>query len=313
MSFAEAVAHVEALRVNIDKVFVGKKDVVEHLIVALLAGGHVLIEDVPGVGKTTLAKALACSLTGSFSRVQFTPDLLPSDITGVSIYDQDSRQFSFQRGPVFANVVLADEINRTNPRTQSALLEAMSEAQVSADGETFLLPQPFLVLATQNPFEFEGTYPLPESQLDRFLLRLAVGYPSLDEEREVLRSRERGDPLTDCEPVLVKEQILAMQRVVREVRVDGAIVDYILALVHATRADDRLYVGVSPRGSLMLRRGAQALALVLGRDYVVPDDVKRLAPLVVGHRVVPRSQHGVGRDAGGDVIRSLLSSVEAPA
>ncbi|MHC4390421.1 MAG: AAA family ATPase [Planctomycetota bacterium] len=302
-----------ALRQNVARSFIGKTALVEHLLVALLADGHVLIEDVPGVGKTTLARSLAKSIDATFRRIQFTPDLLPSDVTGVSIYDQPSGQFVFKKGPVFCNVLLADEINRTNPRTQSALLEAMSDRQVSVDGEPHPLPGPFIVLATQNPYEFEGTYPLPESQLDRFLMRLKVGYPTRDEEREVLKSRAMIDPVTELTPVLRGEDIAALQRSVRDVTVSESILDYILDLVQATRDSERLHVGASPRGSLALRRAAQALALVLGRAYVTPDDVKRLAAPVLGHRVVPRGRHLAGPEEGAAAVREVLSSVAVPA
>ncbi len=304
-------AKIEALRDNVEKVFVGKTDVVNQLLVALLAGGHVLIEDVPGVGKTTLAKALARSLDASFRRIQFTPDLLPSDVTGVSIYEQDKRQFVFKPGPIFGHVVLADEINRTNPRTQSALLEAMNDHQVSVDGATHMLPEPFIVLATQNPYEFEGTYPLPESQLDRFLMRLRVGYPGRDEEREVLASREKGDPLDELGPVASGADVVALQKQVREVKVDESILDYILDLVTATRESERLHVGVSPRGSLALRRAIQALALVEGRAYALPDDVKRLAVPVLAHRVIPKGRHLAGTAEGAEAIAEILSAVPA--
>jgi MoxR-like ATPase len=303
---------IAALQRNVEQAFVGKQEIVEHLLVALLADGHVLIEDVPGVGKTTLAKALARSLDASFRRIQFTPDLLPSDVTGVSIYEEKGAAFVFKKGPVFANVVLADEINRTNPRTQSALLEAMNDHQVSQDGETHPLPAPFIVLATQNPYEFEGTYPLPESQLDRFLMRLHVGYPSRDEERQVLASRAKGDPLDDLRPVASGADIAALQAEVREVAVDEAIVDYILDVVTATRESDRLHVGVSPRGSLALRRAAQALALVLGRSYAVPDDVKRLAVPCLAHRLIPKGRHLAGSREGAEIMREIVGGVPVP-
>jgi len=303
---------IEALKTNVERAFVGKAEVVEHLLVALLAGGHVLIEDVPGVGKTTLAKALARSLDATFRRIQFTPDLLPSDVTGVSVYVEKEGEFRFKPGPIFANVVLADEINRTNPRTQSALLEAMNDRQVSADGIAQPLPDPFIVLATQNPYEFEGTYPLPESQLDRFLMRLHIGYPTREEEREVLSSRVRGDPLDDLRPVATGADVASLQRQVREVRVEESIVDYILEIVAASRESDRLHVGVSPRGSLALRRAAQALALLLGRDYVVPDDVKRLVVAVFAHRVIPRARHLAGSAEGAEIVREIVSGIPVP-
>ena len=305
-------AKIEALRKNVERVFVGKTDVVDLLLVTLLAAGHVLIEDVPGVGKTTLAKALARSLDASFRRIQFTPDLLPSDVTGVSIYEQDSKQFVFKQGPIFGNVVLADEINRTNPRTQSALLEAMNDHQVSVDGVAHMLPQPFIVLATQNPYEFEGTYPLPESQLDRFLMRLKVGYPGREEEREVLSSRATSDPLDSLAPVASGADVAALQARVREVKVEESILDYIIDIVTATRETDRLHVGVSPRGSLALRRAAQALALVSGRNYVVPDDVKRLAVPVLGHRVIPKGRHLAGTAEGAEAVAEVLKTVSVP-
>lgn len=288
--------------------FVGREATVEHVLTALLAEGHLLIEDAPGVGKTTLAKALARSIDATFKRVQFTPDLLPSDIVGVSIFDQASSTFSFKPGPIFANVVLADEINRTNPRTQSSLLEAMSEPTVSVDGEPRALPRPFIVLATQNPHEFEGTYPLPESQLDRFLLRIRIGYPTPAQEREVLRAQEVHHPLVDLRPVVSAADVLHMQEATRQVRVSDAVLDYVVAIAQRSRETPDLTIGISPRGSLALRRAAQALALVRGRDHVVPDDVKELAVPALAHRVVA----GRDRRRVDEVLAELVEGVAAP-
>ncbi len=288
--------------------FVGRETTVEHVLTALLAEGHLLIEDAPGVGKTTLAKALARSIDASFKRIQFTPDLLPSDIVGVSVYDQATTSFSFKPGPIFANVVLADEINRTNPRTQSSLLEAMSEPTVSVDGQPHTLPRPFLVLATQNPHEFEGTYPLPESQLDRFLLRIRIGYPSAEQEREVLRAQTTRHPLEGLTPVVTGADVLHLQEATRQVRVDDAVLDYVVAIAQRSREAPDLAVGVSPRGSLALRRAAQALALVRGRDHVIPDDVKELAVPALSHRVVA----GRDRRPVEDVLSELVQAVPAP-
>ncbi len=308
----ETTELVQSLAANVRKVFVGKEQVVEAVLTALLAEGHLLIEDAPGVGKTTLAKSLARSIDCAFKRIQFTPDLLPSDITGVSIYDQQEQRFVFKPGPVFANVVLADEINRTNPRTQSSLLEAMSEAAVSVDGETRPLPKPFLVLATQNPFEFEGTYPLPESQLDRFLIRLEIGYPTAEQERAVLKAQQTAHPLRDLTPVVTGEQVLALQAATRDVRVEDSVLDYIVAISHASRDAPEVAVGVSPRGSLALRRAAQALALVRGRDYVIPDDVKELAVPVLAHRIVVEDELGAGRSRARDAMQRVVETVAAP-
>ena len=303
---------VRALNENVRRVFVGGEKTLDLVLTGLLAQGHLLIEDAPGVGKTTLAKALARSIDCEFKRIQFTPDLLPSDITGVSIYEQESSSFAFKPGPVFANVVLADEINRTNPRTQSSLLEAMSENAVSVDGTTHALPQPFLVLATQNPFEFEGTYPLPESQLDRFLIRMSLGYPTAEEERAVLKAQERRHPLLDLESVVSGEDVLALQAATREVKVDDAILDYIVALARATREAPEFSVGVSPRGSLCLRRASQALSLVRGRDYVIPDDVKELALPVLSHRVVLKDELGANRARAEEALQRVLETVPVP-
>jgi len=304
---------IEQLQGNICRVVLGKGDVVRMGIVALLAGEHVLLEDVPGVGKTLVGKAIARSLSGQFRRIQFTPDLLPADITGSSLYNAQTREFTFSPGPIFANVVLADEINRATPRTQSALLEAMSERQVSADGQTYPLPQPFMVIATQNPIEFEGTYPLPESQLDRFLLRISVGYPQRQHELEVLSSHREGEPVDGLEPALSCEQIVSLQEAVRQVAVEDSISGYLLEIAEATRSCDELQVGTSVRGSLALYRAAQAAALVDGRQYVVPDDVKRLAVPVLSHRVITKGYlHGGQREAVEALIERLVDEVSVP-
>jgi MoxR-like ATPase len=304
---------ISDLQRNMAQVVLGKVDVIRMCLVALLAGEHVLLEDVPGVGKTLVAKALAKSVHGTFCRIQFTPDLLPSDIVGSSIYDTHSGKFHFNQGPIFAHVVLADEINRTPPRTQSALLEAMSDGQVSVDGVSHVLPQPFIVMATQNPFEFEGTYPLPESQLDRFLIRLSMGYPSREDERNVLMSHRDQEPVDRLEPIIETQQILDLQRAVRQVTVEDSIYDYLLDIVEATRESEELRVGVSTRGALCFYRAAQALALIRGRKFVVPDDIKELAVPVLSHRVVPKGYlHGGQRNAVEMLINSLVEDVRVP-
>jgi MoxR-like ATPase len=304
---------IEQLQSNVCRVVLGRADVVRLVTVALLAGEHVLLEDVPGVGKTLVGKALARSLSGQFKRIQFTPDLLPADITGSSLYNSQTHEFTFSPGPVFANVLLADEINRATPRTQSALLEAMSEQQVSADGQTYRLPQPFMVIATQNPIEFEGTYPLPESQLDRFLLRISVGYPGREVELGVLTSHREGEPVDTLAPVLSSEQIVSLQEAVRHVEVEDSINAYLMDIIEATRGCDELHVGASIRGSLALYRAAQATALVAGRQYVVPDDVKSLAVPVLSHRVIPKGYlHGGQRQAVEALIERLVDEVPVP-
>ena len=305
---------VSQLEQNISQVVLGKPAVVRLCVVALLAGEHILLEDVPGVGKTLVGKALARSISGEFSRVQFTPDLLPSDILGSNVFDARTSEFNYARGPVFANILLADEINRTTPRTQSALLEAMSEGQVTIDGQTYPLPRPFMVIATQNPYEFEGTYPLPESQLDRFLLRISLGYPERANELEVLSSHSRGEPVNDLRPVLDPNDIVQLQAGVNEVTVDASINEYLLDIVHATRNSPDLQVGASTRGALCLYRAARAMALVEGRDYVVPDDVKRLAMPVLSHRVIPKGYwHGGQRQAVEALIQKIVDGVATPA
>jgi MoxR-like ATPase len=301
------------LQQNISSVVLGKADAVRLVVVALLAGEHVLLEDVPGVGKTLVGKAIARSLTGVFHRIQFTPDLLPADITGNTLYNNQTHDFVFSPGPIFANVVLADEINRATPRTQSALLESMSERQVSADGQTHPLPRPFMVIATQNPVEFEGTYPLPESQLDRFLLRIPLGYPKRDVELQVLTSHREGEPVDSLGPALDCDQVAALQAAVRQVAFEDSINQYVLDIVEATRRCDELHVGVSTRGTLALYRAAQAAALAAGRRFVVPDDVKQLAVPVLAHRVIPKGYlHGGDREAIESLIERLVDDVHVP-
>jgi MoxR-like ATPase len=306
-------ALVSALRDNVAGVLLGKPEVVQLALTALLAEGHLLIEDAPGVGKTLLAKALARSIACSFHRIQFTPDLLPSDLLGVSIYNQAAGAFVFQPGPLFAQVVLADEINRATPRTQSALLEAMSEHQVSLDGQTRQLGPPFFVLATQNPFEFEGTYPLPESQLDRFLMRLRIGYPGRAAEKRVLSGHRNGEPVDHLEPVLSASDLTFLQEQTRKVHVDESLSDYLLDLIDATRVHPALYLGGSTRAALGLYRAAQALALIEGRDFVAPDDVKRLARPVLGHRLLPRASRSTGgSDPTEEVLDEILAQTPVP-
>jgi len=306
---------VSQLQRSIARAIYGKEDAIQLALITLLARGHLLIEDVPGVGKTTLAQALAKSFHCSFQRIQFTSDLLPSDVLGVSVYNSESHDFEFRPGPIFANVVLADEINRTTPRTQSALLEAMNEAQVSMDGKTQPLPQPFLVVATQNPVEHHGTYPLPESQLDRFLMRIKMGYPSLETEREILRKRIGVDPLQSLEPVADLQEVIAMQEATARVKVDSSLHDYALEIVNRTRKTDLLTLGVSPRGTLMLQRAAQAKAFLDGREYCLPDDFKQLAVPVFSHRVVVSLRHASLQkksETTESVLRDIVASVPVP-
>jgi len=288
-----AVAPELLLRVqqSVQSVIRGKDEVIRLALVGLLARGHLLIEDVPGVGKTTLAHALARSFNCAFQRIQFTSDMLPSDVIGVSVFSQQTQRFEFRPGPIFANIVLADEINRTTPKTQSALLEAMNENQVTVDNRTSPLPQPFMVMATQNPIEHHGTYPLPESQLDRFLMRLKIGYPSADSEKEILQEFAESDPLGNVRPVMTAAEVLEMQNRVRRVKVDDELVNYTLAVVEKTRQHEYLSLGVSPRGSLSLYRAAQALAFLEGRNYCIPDDYKRLILPVFSHRCVVSSRY----------------------
>ena len=303
---------LEALRQNVESVLLGKHEAVRQVLVALLARGHVLLEDVPGVGKTVLTRALARSIDCTFSRIQLTPDLLPSDILGVSVYDSASGQFTFKKGPIFAQLVLVDEINRTTPRTQSALLEAMNESQVSTDGTTYPLGPPFMVLATQNPYDFEGTYFLPENQLDRFMIRVRIGYPDRPTERQILLTQPAQRVLAGLEPVMGVEDLLAIQQATDAVRMADALLEYILSLAEATRQREELAVGLSPRASLALAQAARAAALLAGRDYVVPDDVKGLAPAVCAHRLVTRAVAGDGTVAAESVFQQILQTVPAP-
>ncbi|MFM7134209.1 MAG: AAA family ATPase [Planctomycetota bacterium] len=305
---------IEALRANIVSVYMGNAQAVDRLIACLLARGHVLIEDVPGVGKTVLANALARSIRCSFSRIQCTPDLLPSDVTGTSIFRQDQGTFEFRQGPIFANVVLADEINRTTPRTQSALLEAMSDGTVSAEGAVIPLPQPFLVVATQNPYEFEGTYFLPENQLDRFLMRLSLGYPSPDDEARILQKQPARTSLPELAPVMAASEVLELQRRVDEVRLAQELVDYIIAIATATRSTEDLQVGISPRGALALAAAARATAFIDGRGYCVPDDVVSNVLPVCAHRVISRTyMHQGDTLTTRRIMQRVLESVPSPA
>ncbi|MDQ6906087.1 MAG: MoxR family ATPase [Chloroflexota bacterium] len=298
---------------NVEKVIVGKHREVQLTLVALLCRGHVLIEDVPGVGKTVLAKTFARSIGCTFKRIQFTPDLLPGDVTGVSIFNQGTRVFEYRPGPVVAQIVLADEINRATPKTQSALLEAMEERQITVDGETHDLPIPFVVLATQNPIEYEGTFPLPEAQLDRFLLRLSLGYPTHMEEIAVLQNQMSGHPLSRIEQVVdVSELIEAQQFILENVRVDPLILEYMVSMVEATRRHDEIYLGASPRGALGLLSAARAWAALAGRDYVLPDDVKALAEPVLAHRLIVSPAARMRNIDGRGIVRELLQRVPVP-
>jgi MoxR-like ATPase len=310
LSIVQRVA--AAVRQSVDQVIVGKSETIDLLLIALFCEGHVLLEDVPGIGKTTLAKSLARSLGCSFQRIQFTPDLLPSDITGVSVFNQKSAEFEFRPGPLMAQIVLADEINRAGPRTQAALLEAMEERQVTVDGATRPLPRPFLVLATQNPVELEGTFPLPEAQVDRFLMRLAVGYPGEEEERAILRRFRTANPLADLQPVASTQEILAAQHAVREVFVHPAVEEYIVRLTRGTRTHTGVQLGASPRGSLSLYRTAQARAAMAGRTFALPDDVKALAGPVLGHRIITTSQARVRGRGASDVLAEVIERTPVP-
>ena len=306
---AEFAARV---RENIQKVIVGRDEVIDLALVALLCEGHILIEDVPGIGKTTLARSIAASLGCIFRRIQFTPDLLPSDVTGVSYFNQKTQEFEFRPGPVMSQVVLGDEINRATPRTQSALLEAMQERQITVDGETYPLPRPFLVLATQNPIELEGTFPLPEAQVDRFLIKLPIGYPTEAEEHAILLRFERQDPLGDLASVVTPDELIGMQRQVRHVRVEESVRGYVVDVVRATRDHPDIQLGVSPRGTLALYNCAQALAAIRGREFVLPDDVKLLAPYVLTHRILISPATRLRGRRLADVLMDVIETVPVP-
>lgn len=312
---ANAIDQIERLQGAVETVIKGKPDAIRLAIVTLIAGGHLLVEDVPGVGKTTLAHALARALDCTFQRIQFTSDLLPSDVIGLSVYNQHSGIFEWKPGPVFANVVLADEINRTTPKTQSALLEAMAERHVTVERATHYLPAPFIVLATQNPIEHHGTYPLPESQLDRFMLRLRIGYPAPADEQLILRDREYTDPLEDIEPVMTAHEVVELQRAVATVSVDDVLVQYLMRIVAATRESEMLDLGVSPRATLALFRAAQALALSEDRTYCIPDDIKRLVVPVFAHRIVVSSRFSSSlrrSEEAEAVLNEILKTVSVP-
>ena len=297
---------------NIERVMIGKRNIAELSVVALIAQGHVLLEDVPGVGKTMMVRALAKSVGAQFKRIQFTPDLLPSDVIGVSIYNPKEMEFQFRPGPIMGNIVLADEINRTSPKTQSALLEGMEEATVTIDGETMEIPKPFFVMATQNPIEYEGTYALPEAQLDRFLLKLRMGYPTQVEEIEILKRAEKAVPIEKLNSVISLEDLIHLQKEVKDIMVDDTIKSYIVDLAHRTRKDSYIYLGVSPRGSLALMKASQALAMLRGREFVTPDDVQYLAPFVFSHRMILRSEARYDGITPEDIVERILAKTNVP-
>lgn len=313
MEIAEVSKISQAVIAEVERAVVGKHALLENILAATLAGGHVLLEDFPGLGKTLIAKSFASALGLEFKRIQFTPDLLPGDITGGYIFNREKNNFELRHGPVFTNILLADEINRASPKTQSALLEAMQEAQVTLEGESLQLPDPFIVLATQNPIEYEGTFPLPEAQLDRFMIKLTVGYPNAEEEKEILsRRRQRKQEETQVQVIAQARQFLEMRAALEEVHVDSDLEGYISALVHATRIDRRVAVGASPRGSLAFLKMARAQAAISGREYVLPDDIKRFAVPVLSHRILLQPEYWMSQQIGGDVIRDILAQTPVP-
>jgi MoxR-like ATPase len=311
-SVQDLAAAVQRVINNVEKVIVGKAESVAFSLIAVICNGHVLIEDVPGVGKTVLTKAIARSIGCSFKRIQFTPDLLPSDVTGVSIYNQKTGNFEFRAGPIMSQIVLADEINRATPKTQSALLEAMEETQITIDGVTYRLPEPFMVMATQNPIEYEGTFPLPEAQLDRFMMNIKLGYPKVSDEMNILDTHQFHHPLDDLEQIMVAEELVMIQKQIRSIHVDPSIREYIVAIANATRNHNNIYLGSSPRGSLALYRASQAFAAIRGRGYVIPDDVKLLAKPTLGHRIIVTPAARVRAITSTTVLEEILQSVPVP-
>ena len=311
-SVQDLAAAVQRVINNVEKVIVGKAESVAFSLIAVICNGHVLIEDVPGVGKTVLTKAIARSIGCTFKRIQFTPDLLPSDVTGVSIYNQKTGNFEFRAGPIMSQIVLADEINRATPKTQSALLEAMEETQITIDGATYRLPEPFMVMATQNPIEYEGTFPLPEAQLDRFMMNIKLGYPKVSDEMNILDTHQFHHPLDDLEQIMVAEELVVIQKQVRSIHVDPSIREYIVAIANATRNHNNIYLGSSPRGSLALYRASQALAAIQGRGYVIPDDVKLLTKPTLAHRIIVTPAARVRAITSTTVLDEILQSVPVP-